>query len=70
MWVCMYIKDIEFCMEICLINEVKGLFPYKSWDYPRYKRNKKFTVQSQSTKLWEKCIQNIYTIQIAFIISL
>lgn len=57
-------------MEICLINEVKGFFPYKSWDYPRNKKNKKFTVQSQYTKLWEQYIQNIYTIQTLLIISL
>lgn len=59
-------------MEIFLINEGKVFsFPYKSWDYPRNKKNKTFTVQSQYTKtMRKKCIQNIYTIQILLVTSL
>lgn len=63
MWAYVYVMEAEFCMEICLINKVKGFFffPYKSWDYLRNKKNKKFTVQSQYTELWQKNVfKHIY----------
>ena len=35
-------EEIEFCMEICLINKVEFPYPHENPDYPRNKKNRKF----------------------------
>lgn len=56
----MCVCERDWVLYVNLPHKLRVFSPYKSWDYPKNKKNKNFTVQIHYTKLWEKNVFKTY----------